>query len=533
MEKLNKWVPLALAACLGLGIFFGAKLQRNAPTILSEEELDFGKGYEPPGKIEEILRYVDARYVDEVDRTELINNLLGETMHDLDPHSAYFTAEELRSNNEEMNGSFVGIGVQYSMIADTMTVELTLPNGPSEQAGVLAGDKIVSIDDSLVAGVKITQSSILRKLRKQAGSQVRLGIFRGKQKMDFTVTRAEIEDKSLDAAFMLNTETGYVRLNRFSHTTYEEFMKAVEDLHDKQGMKHLVLDLRQNGGGVLTAATNILSQFFKEKDKLLVYMEGKHSKKTEYKTSGRQFYNINKVAVLIDEGSASASEIVAGALQDWDRATIVGRRSFGKGLVQEQYPLSDGSALRLTIARYYTPSGRCIQKPYKGKSEQTYENEFTKRKGELLYQDSIKINDTTNYKTASGKRVYGGGGITPDIFVPIEAAYTSEAFNKLRIDIAGFAGQYAPQQKASLGTNSDAFLQNFKVDDAMMNVFWSYAASHGTSLDKAQKLAFDKETRKLLKARLARLVFSSNTVFYRALIQNDPMVEKALGNIGG
>jgi carboxyl-terminal processing protease len=316
MQNSNKWIPLALATCLAVGIFVGTKIQRNAPTILSQEELDFGKGYEPPGKIEEILRYVDARYVDGVDRKELINNLLEETMHELDPHSSYYTAEEAKNSKEDMSGSFVGIGVQYGMQADTITIETTIANGPSEQAGILAGDKIVTIDDSLVAGVKIEANVILHKLRKEAGSEVRLGVLRGRQKMDFTVTRAKIEDKSLEASFMLSAETGYVRINRFSHTTQEEFMKSLEELHEKQGMKHLVLDLRQNGGGLLSAATNILSQFFKEKDKLLVYTQGKHSKKMQYKTSGRQFFNLDKLVVLIDEGSASASEIVAGALQD-------------------------------------------------------------------------------------------------------------------------------------------------------------------------------------------------------------------------
>jgi carboxyl-terminal processing protease len=345
--------------------------------------------------------------------------------------------------------------------------------------------------------------------------------------MDFTVTRAKIEDKSLDAAFMLSAETGYVRINRFSHTTQEEFMKSLEELHEKQGMKHLVLDLRQNGGGLLSAATNILSQFFKEKDKLLVYTQGKHSKKMQYKTSGRQFFNLDKLVVLIDEGSASASEIVAGALQDWDRATIIGRRSFGKGLVQEQYPLSDGSEVRLTVARYYTPSGRCIQKPYKGKSEAAYESENETRKGELLYKDSIKVADTTNYRTTSGKKVHGGGGITPDIFVPIDVAYLNEKFNVLRTHIAGFAGQYVQQKKASLPTDSQAFLQNFKLDEPTMKVFWSYAASRGTVLDKKQQVALDKETRNLLKARIGRIHFGNNDIYYKAILQNDPMIMRA------
>lgn len=356
-SKLQVRLPLLLAAALAVGMFIGQQLphyDRNIALFSGSRNGGSGGG----GAFDEILRYVQAKYVDTVDtekiKTDAINFLLSE----LDPHSVYITPDELEIVNEDMNGNFEGIGVEFLIVDDTIQVVTPLSGGPAEAAGLLSGDKVIRIADSVVAGVKIDNANIFKRLRGPKGSKVTLSILRGREKIvrDFTLTRDVIPVKSVDVAYMLDERTGYIKVNRFSAQTYQEFMEALRPLAEDKGMKNLVLDLRGNPGGYLNEATDLLSQFFPS-DKLLVYTQGRTEERRDYKSNGRARFDIQNIAVLIDEGSASASEIVAGAVQDWDRGWVIGRRSFGKGLVQEQYPLDDDGALRLTVARYFTLAG--------------------------------------------------------------------------------------------------------------------------------------------------------------------------------
>ena len=367
-RKLNIWLPLLFALVLVAGMLIGTKL-RPAPKGVSvaNPNAEVPVSAMGQGKIEELIRYIEARYVDDVDRETLVQEAINEILSKLDPHSNYISAEDLKGVNESLEGEFDGIGIEFLVVDDTLIVVTPLAGGPSETAGVLAGDKIVEVSDSIISGVNMKSSDVMDLLRGKKGTEVTVKILRGKDTHEITIIRDKIPNHSVDVSYMLDEKTGYIKVNRFSATTYEEFMKSLEELKEKNNMEDLVIDLRGNPGGYLNEATSILSQLFKEQKRLMVYTEGRTVKRNDYETTGRNFHQVDDIAVLIDEGSASASEIVAGAMQDWDRAVVIGRRSFGKGLVQEQYQLSDGSALRLTVARYFTPSGRLIQKDYEDK----------------------------------------------------------------------------------------------------------------------------------------------------------------------
>ncbi|NRA49611.1 MAG: S41 family peptidase, partial [Phaeodactylibacter sp.] len=399
-NKFSIWLPLLFAIVLVTGMLLGMRMQSTMPKMVVEQEETGVEGI-GQGKIEEILRYVEAKYVDDVDKEALTEEVIDDLLSKLDPHSNYISAEELMAVNEQLKGNFDGIGVEFMLLEDTIVVVTPLVGGPSESAGILSGDRIVQIADSTIAGVGMNSDDIIRMLRGEKGTDVEIGILRGNETelRRFTVTRDEIPMNSVDVAYMLDETTGYIKVNRFSATTYEEFMKALEGLVENQDMEDLVLDLRHNPGGYLQQATNMLSQLFRDKDKLLVYTEGDAVSRSEYSSTGRNFFDVEDVVVLIDEGSASASEIVAGAIQDHDRGVIVGRRSFGKGLVQEQYKLRDGAALRLTVARYYTPSGRSIQKPYD--DPEAYDLEMYDRyeTGELEAAKNMVVEDSTEYYT--------------------------------------------------------------------------------------------------------------------------------------
>ena len=522
--KINAWFPFLLAAALAAGVYIGVKIGKRIPYVLEETTPQTGDN-----KLDEIIRYIKGRYVDDVSQAEIFGKAIDNLLESLDPHSAYIPADELKTVNEQLQGDFEGIGVEYMMNEDTIVIINAMTGGPSEQVGILTGDKIVMVEDSLVAGVKITPNKIIKKLRGEKGTKVKVGIMRGRQLLSFVITRDEIPNHSVDAGFMINNETGYIKVNRFAENTYKEFMEKLEPMIEKQGMKNLVIDLRGNPGGYLQKAVDILNQCFKEKDKLLVYTEGKNSKKQEYKTNGQAFFDINKVSVLIDEGSASASEIVAGALQDWDRATIIGRRSYGKGLVQEQYPLSDGSALRLTIARYYTPSGRCIQKAYKGNTHYDEDIETRFKNGELTDEQKNANKDTTQrFTTVSGKVVRGGGGVSPDIFVPINAALMNEYFAQLRAHIPTFAFNYVQNNKASFPQNVDEYLYK-PLNINVLNDFMRYCESKGIAKNSTELAKCQSLLETMLKARIGKIAFNDE-LQYRVLAANDEMVKKALGN---
>ncbi|HMO39957.1 MAG TPA: S41 family peptidase [Saprospiraceae bacterium] len=530
--KLNIWLPLLLAVVLVTGMLIGMRLQSEAPRVvdLQDNSLLTPQSY---SKIEELMRYIEAKYVDEVDRDKLIDEAIANLLKQLDPHSVYFSAEQLASVNVQLEGNFNGIGVEFMILDDTVTVVAPLSGGPAESAGILAGDKIIEAGDSVIAGVGITSNGVIKLLSGDKGSKVSLGIRRGNETTlrRFTLERAPIPVHSVDVAYMLDDETGYIKINRFSAKTYEEFMQGLETLVEKNKMKDLVIDLRQNPGGYLQQATNILSQLFRDKNKLLVYTEGRSVHRNDYESTGRAFFEVRNIAVLIDEGSASASEILAGALQDHDRAQIIGRRSFGKGLVQEQYSLRDGSALRLTVARYYTPSGRSIQKPYSDRGE--YEHDFLSRleSGELSGNGQIAVQDSTKYYTEKGRIVYGGGGITPDVFVPIDTTALSDYYFRLRQLAPQFVFKYVQNHRADFNYASiGQFKNNFRISDALLTDFVAYATQNGVlnPTDASEELRkINAPLRHYLKASFGQNLFDREG-FYAVWNETDPMVRKAL-----
>lgn len=531
LQKVQIWLPMLLAVVLVAGMLIGLRLQINSDELI----VSSGKvapSAEGQGKIEELIRYIEAKYVDEVNREELIQKAIEQVLSTLDPHSSYIPAEELKEINEQLEGNFEGIGVEFMVLEDTITVITPLSGGPAASAGILAGDQIITIGDSLVAGTNINSRTIMGLLRGAGGTMVKVGIRRSQSAklLHFDIKRDIIPMNSLDAAYMLDNQTGYIRINRFSATTYDEFVQALEKLVEQQKMQQLVLDLRHNPGGYLQQATNILSQLFADKDKLLVYTEGRAVIRTEYRSSGRSFYNVGKIVVLIDEGSASASEIIAGAIQDHDRGVIIGRRSFGKGLVQEQYPLRDGSALRLTVARYFTPSGRSIQKPYE--DVENYEEELDDRleNGELSDGSKAPILDSTSYFTANGHIVYASGGITPDILVPLDTLLISGSIAELRQYIQSYLLRYKAENPRLSKTNQSAFVQQFAVSPDMFQAFLKFARSRGWKggdLSQAGNSTLSS-LRAEIKASLARLLYGAQA-YFEVLNASDPMIISALG----
>lgn len=480
-KKIQVWLPLLFSLVMIMGMFFGYKLRDN---------MGFNrKGFFASEKItpvQEIINLINARYVDSVGidtmGTKAINELLGQ----LDPHSLYIPNEDLKTVNEELDGNFEGIGIEFDIFNDTVNVLNVMPNGPSDKAGIQIGDRMIKINDSLIAGVNITSDKMKKLLRGEVGSKVNTTLLRGKEEKKITIERGIIPVNTVDAAYIIQPTVGYIKLNKFTRKSYVEFMEALEKLQ-KQGMKKMILDLRGNGGGILEDAVQISDEFLDD-NKLIVYTQGAHADKIEYKAKRPGLFEEGKVAVLVDEFSASASEVVAGALQDWDRATIVGRRSFGKGLVQEPFSLSDGSQLRLTIARYYTPIGRNIQKPY-NKGLRLYSDEVYNRyhNGELVAADSNKINNGKAYKTKGGRTVYGGGGIMPDIFVPFDTANFSKTVSMLydKRTVYGFIYRYFIQNINSLKSfkSPSEFEKSFTVDDKVWKSFTDFAASDSISLN--------------------------------------------------
>jgi carboxyl-terminal processing protease len=527
--KLSIWLPMLFAIVLVTGMLIGMRMQSNTPTLVVEPK-NQPANVPGQGKVEEILRYVDAKYVDEVEREQLLQEVIDEMLERLDPHSNYISAEQLREVNEQLEGNFDGIGVEFMMLDDTIIVVAPLAGGPSEAAGIQAGDKIVEISDSTIAGVDMKTKDVISLLRGEKGTDVEVGVLRGaeEQLRHFTITRDEIPMNSVDVAYMLNDEIGYIKVNRFSATTYEEFMKELEGMVENQAMRDLVIDLRHNPGGYLQQATNMLSQLFDDKGRLLVYTEGRSVGRNDYESTGRAFFPIEDIVVLIDEGSASASEIVAGAIQDHDRGVIIGRRSFGKGLVQEQYKLRDGSALRLTVARYYTPSGRSIQKPYS--DPEAYEHEMYDRyeTGELESKDKIKIADSTEYYTDNGRVVYAGGGIMPDVFVPIDSTTMDEQYLELRQYTPQFVFRYMRQEGKKLKENAlPTFRREFQVTPELLDQLIAYAQEKGANLQLPLEPDVRRETQRFLKARIAKHLYDDQG-FYTVWNEQDAMVQEAM-----
>jgi carboxyl-terminal processing protease len=521
-KKLKVWLPLLFSLTMIAGLYMGYKMRDGIP----------GKSFfyvEKRRPVQEILDLINTKYVDEVSMNQLADSAIEALLYQLDPHSDFIPAKDLERYNEDIQGSFFGIGIEFNMIDDTLHVVNVVHEGPAEKATLKTGDKILKAGDSVISGKKVSVERIRKILRGPLNSNVSLAVLRQNKNLQLTVSRGIIPITSLDASYMLDSSVGYIRLNKFSTQTYREFMGSLMSLK-KQNMKSLVLDLRDNGGGVLEEAVEIADEFLSG-DKLITYTEGKHVKKQEYRCRRQGQFETGQLVVLANEGSASASEILMGALQDWDRATIIGRRTFGKGLVQEQFNLSDNSALRLTVARYYTPVGRSIQRSY-SKGGRAYFDEFYNRlkSGEMSSADSIRNDTTKVFKTQAGKRIYGGGGITPDIFV---GADTSTMTYLMAIVLSkGIVGDFGyhyylntPSINETYKTPRD-FVRRFRMDEKAWKLFGTLAAKDTINI---QQLNVKDRTylENALKSSVARQLFRIEG-FYEAINADDSTINKAL-----
>ena len=521
-KRLQVWLPLLFSLVMILGMVVGYKIRQDSsmPGFFKTSNKSV---------FQEVLDLVDLKYVDKVETDTLGNKAISGILHKLDPHSVFIPSSELMQVNDDLRGNFTGIGVEFQVFYDTVNILNVLPGGPSEKAGMLVGDKVITINDTIkLAGQKINPENIRKYLRGKKGTPVKVTVFRNGKMVPLIIERGTIPVPSVDASYMIDGQTGFIHLNRFSENTYREFMQAMEKLQ-AQKMQHLILDLRGNGGGLLNQAVNIADEFLDE-DKLIVYTQGSHVPKYEYKSSKEGLFEKGDMAVLVDESSASASEVLSGALQDWDRATIIGRRSFGKGLVQEQFGLSDGSALRLTVARYYTPLGRNIQKSYNnGYAE--YEEEVMVRfhNGEVMKPDTTK-NKGAAFKTKKGKIVYGGGGITPDVFVPFDTTSMGKALLSLyaKGTLNNFIYTYYIQHKAELAAykKPSDFSNGFQSGDREWEELKRFASKDSINLDKFS--IHDKEyLQKRIPSMLARQIWRYDG-YYQVMNKTDDFIQKAL-----
>lgn len=460
-------------------------------------------------------------YVDETDNPKIVEDAIRGMLEKLDPHSSYTNAEETRKMNEPLEANFDGIGIQFNMLTDTLYIIQVIPGGPSEKVGLIAGDRIIMVDDTLIAGVKMANTDIMKKIRGKKGTEVRIKVKRGinPDLLEFKIIRDVIPVYSIDATYMADSETGYIRLSRFASSSLEEFEKALTDLR-KQGMKNLMLDLQGNGGGYLHIAYALADQFL-DKDKLVVYTQGDKIKRSDAISTEKGMFETGKLVIIVNESSASASEIVSGAVQDWDRGVIVGRRTFGKGLVQRPVDLPDSSMIRLTVARYYTPSGRYIQKPYEKGNIEAYHHDLIDRynKGELMHEDSIHFPDSLKYSTLISKRtVYGGGGIMPDIFVPIDSTLNTDYHNKLvRFGLMNrMAMNYLDKNRDELNhkyPNIRQYKQQFTITEEIMQELIAMGEEEKIELDEEQYNRSKELISVQLKALIARDLFDMSEYF--------------------
>ena len=476
-NKSNRLTPLLMALCVVIGIlvgtFYANHFSGNRLNIINSGS----------NRLNNLLHIIDDQYVDKVNIDSLVDKAIPQILADLDPHSVYISAKDVQQATDDLKGSFSGVGIEFVIRDDTIRVQGVVKNGPAEQAGILAGDKIVNVDGKPFVGKVVTNSEAMRRLKGPKDTKVKIGVVRYGQKKvkQFTITRGDIPQKSISAAYMLDENTGYIKIKNFGENTYPELLIALAKL-SQEGFGNLVIDLRDNTGGYLNSAVQMANEFL-PKNRLIVYTEGRRSPRQDFKSDGRGSYQNIPLVVLINEASASASEIFAGAMQDNDRATIIGRRSFGKGLVQKQMDFPDGSMIRLTVARYYTPSGRCIQKPYVSGDNQDYEEDLIVRyqHGEFFSQDSIKHTGPA-YHTVIGRTVYGGGGITPDIFIPEDTVDYTSYFKEAAMSglILQFAFEYTDKYRPKLSSfETMPELSAYLDKQNTVDKFASYADKNG------------------------------------------------------
>lgn len=521
--------PLLTLAIALLSIFVGVKIGQMKT---KPKALQFILPDNHQDKLSLIVDYIDKYYVDSVDMQKIEEKVIPLLLKELDPHSSYIPASIRKETDEPLRGNFEGIGISFNMTNDTVMVINVVPNGPSEKAGVLAGDRIITVNDSVVAGVKIQQDSIIHLLRGESGSKVTIGVQRANIKtlVPITITRGKIPIKSVDVAYMITPTVGYIKMKKFARTTHNEFKAALDDLH-AQGMKSLILDLRRNTGGLLDQAYKITNELL-PKGKLIVYTEGRNSKRRDFYSTGSGKATNDNLAILIDEGSASASEILAGAIQDNDRGLIIGRRSFGKGLVQEPVDFSDGSSMHLTIARYYTPTGRLIQRDYNEGVDAYYKEIYNRLEhGEFMHADSIHQNDSLKYTTPGGKTVYGGGGITPDIFVPVDTTGVNNYFLDVsnRNLVYKYAIIFSDKYRTELREIKDLeTYRNFFKDKNLLKNFVAYAAQNGVKPKQGELEESGDIIENHLRAYIGRSTPLDDIAFYYEINNIDTTVEHAI-----
>lgn len=526
-KKTSIILPLIIAGSVVLGMFIGKALTPNFSNINFDELRKFSKA----NKIDAVFQLINNSYVDTINTKQLQEDVIPVVLEKLDPHSAYIPAKDMQEVSQEMSGNFGGIGVQFSIQQDTVQVIDVISGGPSQKLGILPGDRITMVGDSLIAGVKVKNETVMNLLRGKKGTKVKVGIERKgiHDTIWFDIIRGEIPLYSVDANFMVNDSTGYIKVSRFAEKTYQEFMVACKNVID-QGANQLIIDLRGNPGGYLSSVIQMVNEFLPE-DAMIVYTEGRARARRESRADGSGLLQKQKVIVLIDEYSASASEIFSGALQDNDRAVIVGRRSFGKGLVQEQVPFTDGSALRLTVARYYIPSGRCIQKPY-SKGAEEYSHDIFNRieHGELSQADSIHFSDSLRYETVRGRTVYGGGGVMPDEFVPIDTTGYSLYFSKIvqKGLTYRFALNYVDENRETLHQFSTVeALEAYLTKEHIMSQFIRFADKEGVAKDKQGLKASGDIIETQVKAYIARNMLGE-AGFYPIIQEIDNTMQKAV-----
>ena len=518
-------MPLMMAACVVVGIligtFYANHFSGNRLSIINSSS----------NKLNNLLHLIDDKYVDTVNVNELVEKAMPQILAELDPHSVYISAKDVQTATDDLKGSFSGVGIEFTIRQDTLHVQKVISNGPAERAGLIAGDKIVIVDDKPFTGKTLTNEEAMHRLKGPKDTKVKLGVMRfGEKKIrDFVVTRGEIPTKSITATYMLDKETGYIRIRNFGENTYPELLIALAKL-SQQGFSNLTIDLRGNTGGYLQSAVQISNEFL-PKGRLIVYTQGRKSPRQEYRSDGRGSYQNIPLVVLIDEGSASASEILAGAIQDNDRGTIIGRRSFGKGLVQEPMAFSDQSMIRLTIARYYSPSGRCIQKPYTSGDNKDYEEDLLTRyeHGEFFSQDSIK-HEGPAYKTAIGRSVYGGGGITPDIFVAEDTTDVTSYYKQASMSglIIQFAFEYTDNNRAKLSQFDEVEeMSQYLTKQNIVDKFATYADQKGL---KRRNLMIQKSHRLLQRYLNSRIIYNmlSEEAWMKFLNSDDPAIRETL-----